>query len=136
MSKLVPITLSKIMQSSSYTMFILGNEEKQFAIYTEAHVGQNLQLLLMQQPKERPTTHSLMMSIFQPLNLKVIQVVINHVDDSIYFARLFLEQQEGSNRKILEIDARPSDAISLALHAQAPIFCTQETLDAALAFSS
>ncbi|MBP9841014.1 MAG: bifunctional nuclease family protein [Simkaniaceae bacterium] len=132
MSKLIPITLNKIMQSTVYTMFILGNEEKQFAIYTEPHVGQNLQLMLMKQPKERPNTHALMLSLFEPLNIQVIQVVINQVEDTIYFARLFLEQNQEGHRKILEIDARPSDALSLALYSNAPMYCTQALFETTL----
>ena len=129
MSKLVPISLSKIMQSSAYTVFVLGNSEKQFAIYTEPHVGINLQLLLSDETRPRPDTHSLIHSIFSPLNINVTQIVINNVDDTIYFARLFLEQALGSERKILEVDARPSDALTLALHAGAPLFCKQEIFE-------
>ena len=92
--------------------------------------------MLMKQPKERPSSHSLMMSIFQPLNIQVIQVVIHRIEDTIYFARLFIEQGSESSRKILEIDARPSDAISLALYSNAPIYCTQEAFDSAMKVST
>lgn len=135
MSRLIPITLHKIMQSNVYTVFILGNEEKKFAIYTEPHIGQNLQLLLMKQPKERPSTHSLIMSVFRPLNVNIVQAVINRVEDTLYFARLFLEQPTDTGHKILEVDARPSDAISLALYAEAPLYCTQETFELSLPVS-
>jgi uncharacterized protein len=55
--------------------------------------------------------------------------VINDVQDTIYFARLFLEQDRGDIRHIVEIDARPSDCITLALMNNAPVYCTREVLE-------
>ncbi|MFI5334932.1 MAG: bifunctional nuclease family protein, partial [Chlamydiales bacterium] len=54
---------------------------------------------------------------------------ISDVEDTIYFARLFLEQMVGEERHIVEIDARPSDCIILALMYNAPIYCKSELFD-------
>lgn len=120
------------MQSRSYTVIILGTEEKKFAIYTEPTVGQNIQTYLTEEHKPRPYTHDLIKSIFDGFEIKVLQVVINNVEDTIYFARIFLEQQLGEMRQIVEIDARPSDAITLALMHNAPVFCRKEILEKAV----
>lgn len=132
-SELVQVTFNKIMQSKAYTVIILGTDKKRFAIYTEPQVGKNLQSYLTEENKPRPFTYDLINSIFQGLNIKLLQVVINDIEDTIYFARLFLEQQIGEERHILEIDARPSDSITLALLHNAPVYCKKEVFDKTVA---
>ena len=132
-SELVPITFNKIMQSRSYTVIILGTDAKRFAIYTDPHVGQNIQAYLTAKNKPRPYTHDLINSIFRGLEIKPIQIVISDIEDTIYFARLYLEQKIGDQKTILEIDARPSDCITLALIDNIPVFCRKEILEKAVA---
>jgi bifunctional DNase/RNase len=132
MQDLIPVTFNKIMQSRAYTVIILGTDEKKFAIYTDPHVGRNIQTYLTEEHKLRPYTHDLISSILEGLEIKVLQVVINDVEDTIYFARLFLEQTQGETRQILEIDCRPSDAITLALMYNAPVLCKKAVLDKAI----
>ena len=131
-SELVPVTFNKILQSRAYTVIILATEEKKFAIYTDPHVGRNIQIYLTEEHKPRPYTHDLITSILDGLDIKVLQVVINDVEDTIYFARIFLEQQIGDERHILEIDARPSDCITLALMRNAPVLCKRRVLEKAV----
>lgn len=132
-SELVPVNFDKIMQSKSYTVIILGSEKKRFAIYTDPHVGRTIQVYLTQESNPRPFTHDLLDAIFKGLNVKVLQIVITDIEDTIYFARLFLEQQIGEEKTILEIDARPSDCVILALMHNAPVFCRRDILDKAIA---
>ena len=129
MSELIPVTFHKIMQSRAYTVIILGTESKKFAIYTEPQVGNHIQIHLTNEQKPRPYTHDLMNSIFTGFNIKILQIVINDIEDTIYFARLFLEQSLGEKRQIIEIDARPSDCITLALMHNIPVFCKADILD-------
>jgi bifunctional DNase/RNase len=128
LSELVQLSFDKIMQTRSYTVVILGTQGKRFAIYTDPSIGRTLQLFLTDAEKPRPLTHDLIVMILEGLNIRVKQVVINDVQDTIYFARLFLEQENGEIRHIVEIDARPSDCITLALMTNAPVYCTQEVL--------
>ena len=131
-SELVPLSIDKIMQSKSYTVIVLGTEKKKFAIYTERQVGERLQEHLTHENKPRPLTHDLINSIFLGLNIKVLQIVINDVQDTVYFARLFLEQEVEGLKQILEIDARPSDCLSLAIMNNVPVFCRREILEKAI----
>lgn len=131
-SELIPITFNKIMQSRAYTVFILGTDKKRFAIFTDPAVGQNIQLHLTEEKKPRPFTHDLIHSIFKGLEIKPIQVVINDVEDTLYFARLYLEQQIGEQKVVLEIDGRPSDFILLALMYNLPIYCKKDALEKAV----
>lgn len=128
-SELIQLSFDKIMQTRSYTVVILGANDKRFAIYTDPSIGRTLQLFLTEAEKPRPLTHDLIDMMFDGFEVRVKQVVINDVQDTIYFARLFLEQECGEIRHILEIDARPSDCITLALMNNAPVYCTREVLD-------
>ena len=132
-TELIPISFKKILQSRAYTQIILGTKEKRFAIYTDPEVGRNIQIYLTEEHKPRPYTHDLINAILNGLNIKPLQIVINDVEDTIFFARLFLEQTIGDTRHILEIDARPSDCVTLALMNNIPVFCRKEILDKAIA---
>ncbi len=127
-SELVQLSFDKIMQTRSYTVVVLGAREKRFAIYTDPSIGRILQMFLTGTQKARPLTHDLIDQILNGLQVRIKQVVINDIQDTIYYARLFLEQQIGDMRHIIEIDARPSDCITLALMNNVPVYCTEEVL--------
>jgi bifunctional DNase/RNase len=76
----------------------------------------------------RPATHDLMKSIIESLDAQLLRVVIHALEDksSTYFAHLIL-QRPGIPAE-LEVDARPSDSIALALRLGAPIFVAEDVL--------
>lgn len=128
-SDLIPLTFHKIMQSRVYTLFILSGLDKKFGIYADPKVGQSIQTILSEKPKIRPYTHDLVSSIFEGLNIKLLQTVIYDVQDAVYYARLFLEQTINEQKHILDIDSRPSDCLTLALMHDIPIFCKKDAFD-------
>ena len=128
MSELVPLHIFKILQSRAYTVVIVGTEEKKFAIYAEPHVGEYMQMQLAKTEATRPSTFTLIEQLLEGTQGKILQVVITDVQETTYFARLFVEQPQDGVRLILEMDARPSDCLILALHHKTPIFCTREAL--------
>lgn len=132
LSELVQLSFDKIMQTRSYTVIVLNGMGKRFAIYTDPSIGRNLQLFLTGAEKQRPLTHDLINHLFRGYEIRIKQVVINDIQDTVYFARIFLEQDMGDIRHIVEIDARPSDCITLALMNNAPVFCTRDVLEKTL----
>lgn len=128
-TELIQLSFDKIMQTRSYTVVVLNGNSRKFAIYTEPSIGKTLQIFLTGIEKIRPLTHDLLSSIFLGYNVQVKQVVIYDIQDTIYFAHLFLEMQEGEIRHIVQIDARPSDCITLALMKNAPVYCTRDVLE-------
>jgi hypothetical protein len=60
----------------------------------------------------------------------VERVVINDLKDSTYYARLVLKAENELGTKILEIDARPSDSIALAVQQKSPIFVSRKVFAA------
>ncbi len=79
----------------------------------------------------RPMTHDLLKGILGALGTTVVRVVVNELRDSTFFARIVLSF-EGNET---EVDARPSDAIALALRVDAPIYVDQSVLDQAQTIS-
>jgi len=110
----------------SFAVF-LGTTEKTFVIYVDETVGTAISMFMRSAPKERPLTHDLVGHILLAFGAKVDRVVINNVNGSVFYARLILSaENELHNRKLVELDSRPSDGIALATQARAPIFVSRE----------
>src|ERR1700741_1193228 len=118
----VPIAIRGILPANSGCAIFVGNDDKVFVIQVEHNMGAIIGMFLRQTPKERPLTHDLIASIFNGFNITVERVVITELKNSTYFARLILQQQNELGRKIVEIDARPSDCLALAAAQKRPIF--------------
>lgn len=75
----------------------------------------------------RPLTHDLLKQLTDSLGATVIEIIIDELRDNTFYAKIILEVSGFSQ----EIDARPSDAIALAVRAQAPIYISESVMDAA-----
>ena len=108
----------------------LGNKEKVFIIYVDNNVGAAITMFMRGTPKERPLTHDLMANIMMALGAKVERVIINELRNATYFARLIISaENELQQRKIIEIDSRPSDCIAMAIQQKAAIFVSRDVWD-------
>ncbi len=108
----------------------LGNKEKVFIIYVDTNVGAAITMFMRETPKERPLTHDLLANIMMALGAKVERVIINELKNATYYARLIISaENELQQRKIIEIDARPSDCIAMAIQQKAQIFISREVWD-------
>jgi bifunctional DNase/RNase len=118
----VPIQIRGILPANSGCALFVGNEEKVFVITVEPNMGQVIRGFLKETQKERPLTHDLMQNIFKGFSITVERVVITELKNSTYYARLILQQNNELARKIVEIDARPSDCLALAAAQKKPIY--------------
>ena len=75
----------------------------------------------------RPMTHDLIISMVEKTGYKIAKVEINDVEKETYYAIIYLENKDG---EVVEIDARPSDAIAIAIRVEAPIFVSAKVLSA------
>ncbi len=133
LGELIQLTFDKIMQTHAYTLVILGTPEKKFAIYLDPQMGKTMQLYLTEGVRQRPLTHELVSCILKGFQIELKQVVIVDLQDTTFFARLFLEQPMSKDMThIVEVDARPSDCLTLALLADVPVYCTREVLNAVI----
>ena len=74
----------------------------------------------------RPLTHDLLNSTIRGLEATLKQIVVVKLEQNIFYAKLVLEDHTG---KRVEIDARPSDSIALAVRAKSPIYVARSVLD-------
>jgi bifunctional DNase/RNase len=74
----------------------------------------------------RPLTHDLMERVIQQADIRIHRIVITHLKEGTYYAILVLER----GGKLMELDARPSDGIVMALKFKAPIFVSASLFDA------
>jgi len=126
---LVPVQVRVVVPTSSGSAVFLGNGEKTFVIYVDQSVGAAITMFMRGIQKERPLTHDLVGSIFAGLGVRLERIVINDLKNSTFFARLYLTCENELGKKIIEVDARPSDSIALALQAKAPIFAARKVFD-------
>jgi uncharacterized protein len=108
----------------------LGNEDKAFVMFVDQSVGTAIMMFMQGAKKERPLTHDLLANILRALGAKIERVVINDLKGGTYFARLVLSSEnESQEKKIIEIDARPSDCIAMAIQQRAPIYVSLDVWD-------
>ncbi len=82
---------------------------------------------LHEETLQRPLTHDLIRNILVKLGVSVDRVVIDDLWEGTYYAKIFLVRGEEE----IEIDARPSDAIAIALRFRAPIYMVESVLNEA-----
>lgn len=66
----------------------------------------------------RPNTHDLMINVFKQMEARLLHVIINDIVGNIFYARVIVQHED----RILEIDARPSDSVALAIRAGCTIY--------------
>lgn len=76
----------------------------------------------------RPLTHDLMNNLIKGLQARLEKVVVERLENNIFYAKLVVRKNNG---EFVEVDARPSDSIALALRAGAPIFVEEAVLEQA-----
>jgi len=125
----VTVVVKGVMPTANGCAVFLGNEDKTFVIYVDHSVGNAIQMSLDGVKKERPLTHDLIGHIFLGLDVKLDHIVINDVNAGTFFARILLRMENEVSKKIVELDARPSDATVLALQQKRPIYVAQKVFD-------
>ena len=124
MSKpVVEVKVRAVAASSGGFAVFLGNEEKVFVIFVDQSVGAAIAMFMQGTQRERPLTHDLLANILRALGAKIERVIVNDLKHGTYFARLVLSaENELKQKKIIEIDARPSDCIAMATQQTAPVY--------------
>jgi len=126
----VEVRVHRVLQTNSGRAVFIGNDLKVFVIYVDEGVGAAIAMFMMNTPKERPLTHDLMAHLMTALGAHVERVIINDLKSSTYYARLIISaENELQQRKIIELDARPSDCIAIATQQKAPIYVSQDVWD-------
>jgi len=101
--------------------------ERYLPIWIGSWEAQSIAMKLQGVEAERPLTHDLLANVLVELGVGVSRIIVSDLADETYRARLVLARAEAE----IDIDARPSDAIALAVRVSAPIFATDAVLDRA-----
>ncbi|MDD4169019.1 MAG: bifunctional nuclease family protein [Desulfotomaculaceae bacterium] len=129
---MIPVKVKELvcdLMMNPVVLLIDEDEEKALPIWVGPFEAQSISLALQGICPERPLTHDLLMGICERLETRLIMVIISDVIDGNYLAELHLWRR---NKEIV-IDARPSDAIALAVRAQAPIYLSDKVAQDSLA---
>lgn len=112
---------------TSPVVFLENDSKKVLPIYVGATEAFSIHTALEKLPYPRPLTHDLLISVLERLNSEVGRVIIDDLNDGIFFARLIVKK----NGDELEFDTRPSDGLALAIRADAPIFVSSKVMESA-----
>jgi uncharacterized protein len=131
MSKdVIQVQIKALIPTNAGVAVFLGNDEKIFVIYVDPSVGSAINMFVNGTAKERPLTHDLMALILAAVGAKVERVIVNDLKSGTYFGRLIITaENELQQRKIIELDSRPSDCLAMATQQKAPIFVSREVWD-------
>ena len=125
----VAVTIKGVMPTANGCAVFLGDESKTFIIYVDHAVGNAIRMTMDGVKKDRPLTHDLIGRILTGFEAKLDRVIINDSRENTFFARILLRMENELGKKIIEIDARPSDSIVLALQLKRPLFVARPVFD-------
>jgi uncharacterized protein len=128
-SDLVPMSIKGLMLdpvSNSPIVVLKDDEEKFFLpIWVGIFEANAIALQLENITTPRPMTHDLLRNVIADLKADIQKIVVSDLKENTFYALIYLSV----NGQPLAIDARPSDAIALALRARAPIFVEDSVID-------
>jgi len=119
-----------MMDPSSGTPIIILkdiNSETMLPIWVGAYEANAIALEIEKISPQRPMTHDLLRNVIMEMGASVERVVVTELRDNTFFALIIMKDRAGD---AVMIDARPSDAIALALRVDCPIFVNEEVIQA------
>ena len=130
MPDLVRVEPIALMPTQAGCAVFLGDGTKSIVFYIDPGVGASINMALSGQIPQRPLTHDLLLLALQSFGAKITRAVIVKMENEIYYARLILEaENEIMERKIVELDTRPSDCLALVVRCGAPMYVVRELWD-------
>ncbi|MCR4406601.1 MAG: bifunctional nuclease family protein [Anaerolineae bacterium] len=128
---MIEVTVDSVRVSllSQHRVVILKdvNEERYLPIWIGPFEADAITIQLQGIEVARPQTHDLLKSVFDVVGARIHHIIVNDLREDTFYARIVVD----SNGRRLEIDARPSDAIALAVRAGTPIFVDEAVMERA-----
>ena len=117
------------MLSSQHVVILKESERDRYLpIWIGSSEANAIAMRLQGLSAERPLTHDLLVSVLGELGANLSRVVVTHVTEGTFHARLYLETSSGDEN---EVDSRTSDAIAVAVRTGSPIYVDERVLDEA-----
>lgn len=124
--KIAGIQVSLMSQHRVVLLKELGTE-RYLPIWIGPYEAEALSIELQQVTVARPLTHDLLRNVIEAMGGVVQYIVVSELRDDTFYARIVISL----NGRTIEVDARPSDAMNLAVRTQAPIYVAEEVMEAA-----
>lgn len=118
----IQVALKALIPTPQGVGVFLTDGHKVIAIFVDAFVATAISMFANHVRAPRPLTHDLIVAILAGFGARVVKVVINDLRDDTFFARIYILQEGAHGRNLLEVDARPSDSIALAIQQRCPIW--------------
>jgi bifunctional DNase/RNase len=109
-----PIVLLKTADGNKFLPIWIGHPEAAAIL-----------MKLQSQAPPRPMTHDLLSDMLEQLEAQIIRITVTELRENTFYAQITV-QQDGRE---IEVDSRPSDAIALAIRAEAPIFAAERVIE-------
>lgn len=109
-----PIVLLKTADGNKFLPIWIGHPEAAAIL-----------MKLQSQAPPRPMTHDLLSDMLDQLGASIVRITVTELRENTFYAQITLQQDGGE----IEIDSRPSDAIALAIRAEAPIFAADRVIE-------
>ena len=130
MPNLVRVEPVALLPTQAGCAVFLGDGNKTIVFYIDPGVGASINASLSSQLPAWPLTHDLFLLSLEAFGAKISRAVIVRMEQEVYYARLIVEaENEIMERKIVELDARPSDCLALAVRCGAPFYVVRELWD-------
>ena len=131
MSEMIEVTIDSIRVSlmSQQRIVILRekNTDRYLPIWIGVYEAESITIALQDVEVARPLTHDLMKNIIHQLDAQVLRVEVVALREDTFFGNIVAE----ANGRILNIDARPSDALAIAVRSHVPILVARSVMDTA-----
>ena len=118
-------------QGPDTPVVMLEVDDRVVPIFISTDQAQSIQHALEREPFERPLTHDLLVEMVGEFGSAIDRVRIDGLADGTFLAKIDAEQYRDGERRKLTFDARPSDAIAIALRVDCPIEVSESVLDRA-----
>ena len=128
--QMIPVTVLDIVkpdQEADHRILVLmtEGERRLLPIWIGPYEADNIALNFQEKKPVRPMTYSLMAGLLDKASVRVESVAVSALEKDTFYATIHVQNGDSS----FAIDARPSDAIALALYTQSPIFAAAEVMD-------
>ena len=122
--RLIGITFSQV-QAGAYALILAENEgARRVPIMIGTPEAQSIAIFLERLRPPRPITHDLFVSLTKTLNITIKEIFIYKYEEGVFFSELIFHD----GTKEIHLDSRTSDAIAIAIRANADIFITEEIM--------
>jgi bifunctional DNase/RNase len=126
---MIPVEIVNVaLLNKRFVIFLKGNTDKRaLPIFIDDQQAQSIVIQINKVEIPRPLTHDLFKSVLDSLGCDIVRVEVSDLIDDTFYARLVLDFKG----KILDFDARPSDAICLAQRFGSPMYVDEKVMDKA-----